>query len=240
MDGKGTKARIISGIALKSLFNLAVLKLTAVYFGTTGIALLAHLQNLTGIIIHLGREGVSRSLCTIIQRRQLSHPHRQSLIISGLLFSLLLQLVSLLIIVIFRKYFLQHFPLEISYLTFFLIYGMAVMLFGLCVYFSAIIFGLGRLKYYFFINTAGALLIVVALLIGIDRNGLMYYLFAYVVGQSLNFLVILPFILKFGLLKLGKASISFHSMREVSGFFLMAISVLFLARLLILWSGIMP
>lgn len=222
---------LLTAIALKTISSLAILKITAFAFGTTGVALLAHFQNLIGIITHLSREGINRGVNRLIYNKKIGNKHKERLILSGFFYSTILQVVSLVIIFLFNSFFLKHFNLHLSTTCFYLIFGISVLVYGICIFLSAIIYSLKKLRFYLLINIAGAILLLASVVYGSQQQYLDFFLLAYAVGQAANFIVVLWVTYKAKIISRNKYSISKSTLSQLSGMLLMTFSVLLFTKL---------
>lgn len=231
MKASAKQRSAITSIALKSVSSLVIFKITAIAFGPAGVTLLAHFQNLIGIITHLSREGISRGLNRILQTAQVSRQTKEQFILSGFTYSTVLQLLSLGLVFLFRSFFLQHFTLHLAAQSFYLIFGISMLIYGICIFLSSIIYTLGKLKFYLGINLAGAFFLLLAVLWGARQPYLDYLLLAYAIGQAANLLIIIVGAYRFRIISKNNSGMSGESFSRLSEFLLMALSVLLFTKL---------
>jgi len=72
-----------SSILIKSLCALATNKLFAMYFGTTGITLFAHFQNLISLITQVPNDGINRGIIKYWSGNQLNQNEKHRLFKAG-------------------------------------------------------------------------------------------------------------------------------------------------------------
>jgi len=231
MKATSGQKSILTTITLKTISSLAILKITAFAFGTTGIALLAHFQNLIGIITHLSREGINRGVNKLINNNKIVSNKKGKIILSGFFYSTLLQILSLAIVFLFKSFFLKHFTLHLSTTSFYLIFGISVLVYGICIFFSAIVYSLKKLRFYLIINIVGAVLLLAAVVYGSRQQYLDFFLLAYAIGQAANFIVILSVAYKIKITERNKNTVSKSTLSQLSGLLLMAFSVLLFTKL---------
>lgn len=218
-------------ITIKSVSSLVLFKITAVAFGTAGVTLLAHFQNLLGIVTHLSREGISRGLTRILHSPHVPQKRKEQSVLTGFAYSTILQVFSLSLIILFRGFFLEHFSFHLSDRLFFLIFGISVLVYGICIFLSSIIYSLGKLRFYLVINLAGALFLLASVIWGANQPYIDFLLLAYAIGQAANLFVVLAGAFRFRVISRNKSGISGKSIKKLSEFLLMALSVLLFTKL---------
>ncbi len=94
-------------VAVRALGTLSVIKIISVYFGSAGLALFSHFQNLIGLVTQIPEQGTN--LGVIRHYSQFSEDRKRVLIGTSFMINLLL-FVLISIILVFRKdFFLRYF-----------------------------------------------------------------------------------------------------------------------------------
>ena len=231
MESPNHKTKAFSSVAIKSVTILIINKVFAIYFGVSGIALLAHFQNLLNIMIHLSNEGVHRGISSIIHHKEMAMSKKQEYISIGFFFSIIILLVISAIIFIFDDFFLQYIPVKMNRNLFFLIIAITVIIFLLNLFFVSQILSKKKLNYYNFINLSGAILLITASLIGAQQQLIDIALVAYGIGHAINFLIIIYFVLKSKVLLPLRLKFSHKKIKKFYRFLLMAVSVLVFTKI---------
>lgn len=94
-------------VVFRALAALGINKLFALYFGAAGVALLAHFQNLTGILIAIPNDGVNRGM--IKYSASPDAVIRQKAWQAGLFWNVAIMLFSAILLLLFPQYFIHEF-----------------------------------------------------------------------------------------------------------------------------------
>jgi len=86
-----------SSIIIKSICSLVTNKFFAVYFGTTGITLFAHFQNLISLITQVPNDGINRGIIKYWSDPQIPRDQKQKYFIAGFIMNLLMLIIALLL-----------------------------------------------------------------------------------------------------------------------------------------------
>jgi O-antigen/teichoic acid export membrane protein len=218
-----------SSIFIKSICAIATNKLFAVYFGTTGITLFAHFQNLISLITQVPNDGINRGIIKYWSGNQLNQNEKQKLFKAGFLLNLIILGITLILIYFFRGYFLRDFGFSFSTPVIILIIsGIAIYIIHL--FLLSIILSFQKIKIYATINALGSIIVVLAVFAIAGTKNLNYTLITFVLAQSSACLFSLLYCLYKRYLKPVKERISKEDFKKLGEFVLMALSVLLFGK----------
>ena len=218
-----------SSIIIKSLCAIATNKLFAIYFGTTGITLFAHFQNLISLITQVPNDGINRGIIKYWSGNQLNQNEKQKLFKAGFFLNILILVLTLSLIYAFRGYFLRDFGFNFSTPVFILLI-VGILLFIIHLFLLSIILSFQKIKIYAMINAAGSIIIVLAVLAVAGRWNLNYTLITFLLAQSTACLFSLLYCLHKRYIKPIKERISKEDFKRLGEFVLMALSVLIFGK----------
>lgn len=218
-----------SSIVLKSLCALATNKLFAVYFGTTGITLFSHFQNLISLITQVPNDGINRGIIKYWSGNELNQTEKQKLFKAGFYLNLVVATITLSLIYVFRGYFLRDFSFTFSTPILILLLT-GILLFIIHLFLLSIILSFQNIKVYAIINAAGSIIIVLAVYAVAGRWNLNYTLITFVLAQSVAVIFSLFYCLHNTYIKPVKERISKEEIKKLGEFVLMALSVLLFGK----------
>jgi O-antigen/teichoic acid export membrane protein len=204
---------------------MATNKLFAIYFGATGITLLAHFQNLISLVTQVPNDGINRGIIKYWSGENVSTVEKQKYLKAGFFLNIGVLVITLILLFLFRSYFFRDFNFYFSTtIITFLILGITLYIVHLLL--LSIILSFQRIKVYAIINAMGSILVVIAILIVAPKGNLNYALLSFLLAQS--FAVVFSLIYGFlrGILLPVKGRISFKEYRKLGEFILMALSIL--------------
>lgn len=220
-----------SSVILRSLSTLLVNKIFAVQYGTTGITLLAHFQNLVSIITQIPNDGVNRGMIKYWSGNELSLNQKHRLFSAGFLFNVILFLILTTSMLFSQQYFFRDFQISLKDSTFFLLFFTGIFLFLIHLFLLSILLSFQKIKVYSMLNMiTSVILLVVIYLISID-NPLLYALLAFILAQASGLLFSLYYVIRHGYIKLKKASLPPEGFNRLGEFVLMALSVMIFGKL---------
>jgi O-antigen/teichoic acid export membrane protein len=217
-------------IAAKSIARLVVNKIFAVYLGTPGIALLAHFQNLIGILTQLPNDGVNRGLSHLLQSSK-NASEKSKLTGAALTYNIILFSLMASIILIFNDYFFGFFIHTIDEGYFYLIFFLAVLVLIINLFLQAFILSLKNAAIYTLSNILGIALLLIIVYFGARTISIEYALLAFGVGQAVSILVTLVIILQYKSAEGLSLYFSSRSFKKLSEFLLIVFSVLIFSKL---------
>lgn len=214
-----------SSIVIKSICSLATNKLFAIYFGATGITLLAHFQNLIGLVTQVPNDGINRGIIKYWSGENVSTVEKQKYLKAGFFLNIGVLVITLILLFLFRSYFFRDFNFYFSTtIITFLILGITLYIVHLLL--LSIILSFQRIKVYAMINAMGSILVVTTILIVAPKGNLNYALLSFLIAQSFAVVFSLTYGFLKGILLPVKGRMSLKEYRKLGGFVLMALSIL--------------
>lgn len=217
-------------IAAKSITRLAVNKIFAIYLGATGIALLAHFQNLIGIMTQLPNDGVNRGLSHLLMFRN-EKSEIKKLTGSAFIFNIVLFTAAGVILLVFQDYFFKYFILSLDDRNFYMIFFAAVFVFIVNLFLQAFILSLKNAVIYAVSNILGVVLLLGLVFIGARTRIIDYALLAFCIGQALNVLATISIIARYRSAGAFSFRFSLKAFKKMSQFLLMVFSALVFSKL---------
>jgi PST family polysaccharide transporter len=176
--------------------SLAINKLFAIYFGGTGIALLAHLQNLMGMVTLVSTEGIQRGLTKYLSDETIEIEAKKQFLGAGLIWILSVFVAASLLISRFDTIFLVPFLGErhpvVSYLIFMSsLLGQLLYLTG-----TTLLLIQKRMSDYVMATLYGGLIAVLAVSVTATAGNLHVALLAFAIGQAVPLLAVAAIFLR--------------------------------------------
>ena len=172
-----------SSIVIKSICALAINKLFAMYFGTTGITLLAHFQNLISLVTQVPNDGVNRGIIKYWSGDHLNQTEKHRLFKLGFILNLIILIITLMLIYVFRDYILRDFGFSFSTLTVILVLT-GILLYIIHLFLLSVILSYQKIKIYAIINAIGSVIVVLAVYIFSGSKNLNYTLISFILAQA--------------------------------------------------------
>ena len=220
-----------TSVILRSVSTLLVNKIFAVQYGPTGITLLAHFQNLVGIITQIPNDGVNRGIIKYWSGNELSGKQKHKLFTAGFIFNLILFLILTTSILFSQQYFFRDFRINPDDTTFFLLFFSGIFLFLIHLFLLSILLSFQNIKVYSILNMITSVILLVVIYFISAKNPLLYALLAFIFAQAAGLVFSLYYVLKKGYIKFKKASLPPDGFQKLGEFVLMAISVLVFGKL---------
>jgi O-antigen/teichoic acid export membrane protein len=219
-----------SSVIIKSICSLAINKLFAVYFGTTGITLFAHFQNLISLITQVPNDGVNRGIIKYWSGKQLNQTEKNKLLKAGLILNIAILLIALMLIYFFRGYVLRDFNFSFNVITLVLVLS-GILLFIIHLFLLSLILSQQKIKIYAIINAIGSVLIVLAVWALAGSGNLNYTLITFLLAQAASVVFSVLYCLKKKYIKPVKERLHSEDFKKLGEFVLMALSVLFFGKI---------
>ena len=220
----------LSSIVIKSISTLVINKLFAIYFGTTGITLFAHFQNLISLITQVPNDGVNRGIIKYWSGNQLNPNEKHKLFKAGFILNLVILIITLTLIYVFRGYILRDFEFRFNILTVILVLT-GILLFIIHLFLLSVVLSYQKIKVYAIINAVSSAIIVVAIFIIVRSGNLHYTLIAFILAQASAVALSLLYCLNKKYIKPIKERISTNDFKKLGEFVLMALSVLLFGKI---------
>lgn len=218
-----------SSIFIKSLCALATNKIFAVYFGTSGITLLAHFQNLISLVTQVPNDGVNRGIIKYWSSPQVSNPQKQKYFVAGLVLNFLALLASIMILYFFRGYFFRDFDFNFDLRVAGLLLA-GISLYVLHLYLLSLILSIQKIRIYAMINAAGSIIVLLSIWLVAGRWNIMDTLIMYVLAQSAACALSILYVLYKRYVWSLRSGISIRDLGKLGEFMLMALSVLIFGK----------
>lgn len=218
----------------RALYSFITNKLCAVYFGPSGITLLAHFQNIVAIFNNIPNDGINKGVIKYFADSKLSEQKN----IDFFFTSIILTFVHFIIVGIYfgiENSSLRIFSefLSSEYIGYFIIVTSISLLLGqIGLLFHSIINAGLDIKKYALIGISSNLVGIAIIWYSFSFNNLLYFLLATVVVQTLNlfFSLVLSFHSFEKYFKNIRFSLESDSTKKIGEFILMAISALIFGK----------
>jgi O-antigen/teichoic acid export membrane protein len=218
-----------SSIFIKSVCALATNKLFALYFGTTGITLLAHFQNLISLVTQVPNDGINRGIIKYWASNDTSQIQKQKYFKTGFILNILVLGLSLILIYAFRGYFFRDFNFTLNPpVLILLILGITIYIVHL--FLLSIILSFQKIKVYTMINAAGSVIVLVTIFVVAGRWNLNYTLIAFILSQSVACIFSLVYTLYKKYIQPVREQIFLEDFKKLGEFILMALSILIFGK----------
>jgi len=221
-------------VVFRAIGGLTINKLFAVFFGTNGITLLSHFQNLTSLFTLLPSEGINRAVMKHWSDPKTSEESKHRLWQTGFWITNLIFIATFAMLYFWWKnYFFSRFVEHYSIGQFLTIFLPAIFLMLMTGLLNSVILSFRDVKGYALVSISGIVLLVAVVLWSVNMGNLDQALLSFVVGYALMFFCSLVYFIlnrKEVTLKIGKPDGA--SLKKISQFVLMAISSIVLGKLL--------
>lgn len=221
-------------VVFRSIGGLTINKLFAVFFGTNGITLLSHFQNLTSLFTLLPSEGINRAVMKHWSDPKASEQSKHKLWQTGFWVTNLIFIVIFCLLFFWRRdYFFSRFVEFYSIGQFLVIFLPAIFLMLMTGLLNSVILSFRDVKGYALVSISGIILLVVVVFWAVSLGNLDQALLSFVVGYGLMFFCSLVyFALNRNKVKLRIGTPDGASLKKISQFVIMAISSFVLGKLL--------
>jgi polysaccharide transporter, PST family len=179
-------------ICIKTVFNLIINKLFAVYFGVNGLTLLAHFQNLLGMLTALSGEGLNKGIIKYLSDKSQGAEGKQVFFIAGLCLNLIIFIIACLLGIFFRESLISKFVGAFSFRVWLLLVGIPLLANLLNLFFIAIVQSQQHFRLFAFLNVLNIIFSTLCIYLSIDYHDVTIALIAYGIGQGLALLITLP------------------------------------------------
>lgn len=222
-------------VCVRISFNFIINKLFAIHFGLSGLTLLAHFQNLLGMVTALAGEGLNKGVVKFLADKEINTKDKQYFFGAGIVLNLVIFLVAFLLAVINHenlKRFTGNF-LFVSWLGWVIIPLLANLLNLFCI---TIVQSQHRFKLFSFLNTLNIVLSAFLIYLVANKQDIALALLAYNLGQGISLLITLPLawnILRAFFPHLKKLSIDLleNKINKLGDFLAIGLSIVVFSRL---------
>jgi O-antigen/teichoic acid export membrane protein len=221
-----------ASVAFRLLGSVATNKLFALYFGTAGLSILAHFQNLIAMLMHVPHDGVNRGLIKYLADKELEESQRQRYLATALMFNGGLFVTVFITLTGFDELFFSEFRFYLSSTAFYLLFFLASLLFLFNLFLQSVVLAGQQVRAYALFNMAGVLTMLLLLYAVIGSWKIDYALFAFLFGQSASLAFYSFYVFRKGYVKIHGLLFSGLHFKQLMQFVLMAGSVLAFGKLL--------
>ncbi len=218
-------------VCVRTLFNLIITKLFAIYFGANGLTLLAHFQNLLGMVTALAGEGLNKGIIKFLAQHDLKIKDQQQFFALGGLLNVGIFVSACLLGFCYRDSFALKFLGDFSFFqwSFFVALPLLANLFNL--FLIAVVQSQQHFKLFSFLNSLNIVLSALCIYLSISYNDLFTALLAYGAGQGLALFITLPIAWKFlPRLSWSVSSQTVSKLRQLSDFMAIGLSIVLFSR----------
>jgi O-antigen/teichoic acid export membrane protein len=218
-------------VIFRALSSILVNKIFAIQFGTSGITLLAHFQNLISIITQIPNDGINRGIIKYWSGNELTIHEKHRLLTAGFLFNIILFLVLVVITLLFQPYFFRDFDITIDSSIFFILFFSALLLYLFHLFLLSVILSFQRIKIYAIINMITSIILLIVVYLISQSNPLLYALLAFAFSHASGLVFSVYYVIKNKYVSVVKASLPTDGFSKLGEFVLMASSVLIFGKL---------
>lgn len=179
-------------VCIKTVFNLIINKLFAIYFGANGLTLLAHFQNLLGMLTALSGEGLNKGIIKYLSDKSQEAADKQVFFIAGLCLNVITFTIACLLGIFFRENLISKFVGAFPFWVWLLLVGIPLLANLLNLFFIAIIQSQQHFRLFAFLNVLNIIFSTLCIYLSIYHNDVVVALIAYGIGQGLALLITLP------------------------------------------------
>ena len=220
-----------SSISAKTICILVINKIFAVFWGTTGITLLAHFQNLLALVTHIPNDGINRGVVKFWANKKIPFSLKLDLFFTGFVLNGLIFGVSIIVFLLFHRQIFSIFLVDIEGPLFIGVFIVIVFLNLGYLFFSSIILSFNRIKSYTILNIASNIFSVAGVIYGAIMRNFDFALLAYGLGMGINIIFTTIILFRLGFTGFPKFRITWKSIHRLSEFIVLASSVLIFGKL---------
>jgi polysaccharide transporter, PST family len=212
--------------------SFIVNKLFAVYLGASGITILAHFQNFIAMGTQIPNDGINRGLIKFLSVDDKGVDIKRNIFSAAIILNLVIYMLFLVLIFLFDNYFFSAFE-ELLGSTWMIISLVVFLLFFLLyLLMLSYLLALQKIKAYSFLQILSSISMVFLVYYTVHEKDLNLALLGFLGGQGLG--IIFCFLYAPIRIFLSRFVFSFdwHSIKDLSQFILMAVSVLAFGRFL--------
>jgi len=217
-------------VAIKSASSIIINKIIAVQYGTAGISLLAHFQNLISLITQIPNDGVNRGIIKYWSGKELGNIEKNKILFMGFIMNLIILFISLIILFFLKQYFFRDFNFIIK-VPELIVLIIAISIYIIHLFILSVILSFQKIKIYSVINAITSIIVVVATAITAQGNVLKITLYAYLIAQSAGIFFTIAYSIRNKLIRFSYTGNQRKTISRLGEFVLMAISVLVFGKL---------
>jgi|GEM_PF-6318532 len=218
-------------VAVRTLVNVVINKLVAIYYGPGGITLLAHFQNLVSFFLSVQSDGVNVGVLRSLSSNKEDTERKNKYFNAGIILNIFFFIIPCLFLFLFANLFLTLFDAEVNSKTWFLIFLAGVFLQMFSLYFIFILLAEKKLKLYAVVNILSSLTSLILSYFAAQNYSLTMLLLAIAVSPSVSVIVTFYFFFKSTTHYKLQLVRDKEPYKELLKFSAMAISILVFSRL---------
>jgi len=217
-------------VAVKTVSSILINKVVAIQYGTSGISLFAHFQNLISLVTQIPNDGVNRGIIKFWSGEELNVTEKNKMFFTGLLMNLIILSISIVTLYLFKQYFFRDFNFTIGGLELLILIS-SISIYIVHLYLLSLILSFQKIKIYSIINGISSIIVVIVIVIVAYGNVLKFVLFGYLIAQSMGIVFTISYCLRKKFLRFSYTKIHKNAFRRLGEFVLMALSVLLFGKL---------
>jgi polysaccharide transporter, PST family len=221
-----------TSVFFRGMGALVINKIFALYFGTSGITLLAHFQNLIALFTQIPNDGINRSLIKNWADPDISNNQKQDILSGAILMTAISFSVIMVIVFLNNDIFIEPFIKYMSKSTFLIIVIFSIMAILMNLMAQSLLLAYRKIRAYSILTIISIGILILFLLWSVNYQLLEMAFIAYALGSSINLIFTLIYINRKMHISIKLTEPSKKSMNEVFQFILMALSVLVFGKLI--------
>lgn len=216
----------------KMATNLVVGKLFSVYFGTAGITLLTHFQNLIALFTQIPNDGINRGLIKYWSEPSVDHHSRSAYFIAAVLLHILIFIASATVLFLFREEMMNIFLRQWrkAHSLFYILLFTGTFVFIGHLLFHSMMLAIKQFKIYAITTFIQFFIVTSAVLLLKSNESTTLVLIAFLMAQCAVIIFSGGYIYYKNLVSFN-INIDFNKIKNLAHFALMALSVLLFTKL---------
>jgi polysaccharide transporter, PST family len=179
-------------VCIRTACSLLINKLFAIHFGTNGLTLLAHFQNLIGMVTVLAGEGLNKGIVKHLADSEIGKEHQVYFFWAGVAVNFIIFLSACLLGVLTYQNFVFKFIGNFTLIGWALLISISLLANLFNLFFVAVVQAHQKFQLFSFLNTLNIVLSTLCIFFSIYYQDLAAALVAYSIGQGLSLLITLP------------------------------------------------
>lgn len=221
----------MNGVAnfIKILASIVSSKITAVYLGPAGLAMLGQFMNVTSMAMTFSTVGINSGITKYTAEYYDDPKKRTEILSSGFGITMMGSVVVSLCVFFGRHYLSSKFLHTDQYASVFGILALTLILFALNTYFTAVLNGYKEFKKITLVNIIGSIVSLVIAILLVIRYGVFGAFLGVILSQTLIFFVTFSFVLKSSWFSTANffSGVTSESTKKLARFSLMAFTSVF-------------
>lgn len=220
------------GVSAKVVGSLTLNKFFAVYFGTAGVTLLAHFQNLTAMLTQVPVDGINRGIMRYWAISSVPEKFKTEIFFAGFLINLVVYTLAVAGLLLFSPHLSEILAGEVHGTLFYLCFFGSIFVFVVNLMLQCLVLAAHRYKDYSLLQLSNTSILVVSVLFSFARHEIGSSFLAFSLGMALGVVPTIIYLYKYPILSFHGFSVSAKSFKSLNNFVLMALSVLVFGKLM--------